>query len=128
MRADPSLGGVMGLTAMVVGVLNTQHGIGIVPACLIGLAVAVVAGCLNGFFVVTCDTNALIVLKRLVEQARLIDQPRDQTAEKQSKGRRRKASQRMPRRAWSLTRWPASSCAPPPLGHACATRLGWMGK
>jgi ribose transport system permease protein len=58
---DLSLGGVMGLTAMVVGVLNTQHGIGIVLACLIGLAVAVVAGCLNGFFVVTCDTNALIV-------------------------------------------------------------------
>lgn len=58
---DLSLGGVMGLTAMVVGVLNTEHGMGIVLACLIGLAVAVVAGCLNGFFVVTCDTNALIV-------------------------------------------------------------------
>jgi ribose transport system permease protein len=58
---DLSLGGVLGLTAMVVGVLNTQHGVGIVPACLIGLVVAVLAGCLNGFFVVTCDTNALIV-------------------------------------------------------------------
>jgi ribose transport system permease protein len=58
---DLSLGGVMGLTAMVVGVLNTRHGVGILPACLIAVAVAVVAGCLNGFFVVTCDTNALIV-------------------------------------------------------------------
>src|SRR6266571_2075984 len=58
---DLSLGGVMGLVAMVVGVLNTEHHVGIVPACLIGVAVAVAAGCLNGFFVVTCDTNALIV-------------------------------------------------------------------
>jgi ribose transport system permease protein len=58
---DLSLGGVMGLTAMVVGVLNTEHGMGIVLACVIGVAIAVIAGCLNGFFVVTCDTNALIV-------------------------------------------------------------------
>src|SRR6266480_6028700 len=34
----------------------------------------------------------------------------------------------MPRRAWSLARWPASSCAPPPPGHVCATRLGRMEK
>jgi ribose transport system permease protein len=58
---DLSLGGIMGLTAMVAGVLNTKHGMGIVPACLIGLVVAVAAGFLNGFFVVKCDTNALIV-------------------------------------------------------------------
>lgn len=58
---DLSLGGVMGLAAMVVGVLNTRHGVGVLPACLIAVAVAVVAGCLNGFFVVTCDTNSLIV-------------------------------------------------------------------
>lgn len=58
---DLSLGGVMGLTAMVVGVLNTEHGMGIVLACVIGVVIAVIAGCLNGFFVVTCDTNALIV-------------------------------------------------------------------
>ncbi|TNC26866.1 ABC transporter permease [Amycolatopsis alkalitolerans] len=58
---DLSLGGIMGLTAMVVGVLNTKHGVGIVPACLIGLVVAVAAGYLNGLFVVRGDTNALIV-------------------------------------------------------------------
>ncbi|HUZ23763.1 MAG TPA: ABC transporter permease [Streptosporangiaceae bacterium] len=58
---DLSLGGVMGLSAMVIGVLNTEHHMGIVAACLIGLVVAVAAGCLNGFFVVNCDTNALIV-------------------------------------------------------------------
>jgi ribose transport system permease protein len=58
---DLSLGGVLGLTAMVVGVLNTQHHLGIVLACVIGVVAAVAAGCLNGFFVVTCDTNPLIV-------------------------------------------------------------------
>jgi ribose transport system permease protein len=58
---DLSLGGVLGLTAMVVGVLNTQHHMAIASACFIGILVAVAAGCLNGFFVVTCDTNPLIV-------------------------------------------------------------------
>lgn len=58
---DLSLGGILGLTAMVVGVLNVQHHMGIALACVIGLVVATVAGCLNGFFVVTCDTNPLIV-------------------------------------------------------------------
>jgi ribose transport system permease protein len=58
---DLSLGGVMGLSAMVVGVLNTRHDVDIWLACAIAVAVAVLAGCLNGFFVVTCDTNALIV-------------------------------------------------------------------
>jgi ribose transport system permease protein len=58
---DLSLGGIMGLTAMVAGVLNTKHGVGIVWACLIGVVVAVVAGYLNGLFVVRYDTNPLIV-------------------------------------------------------------------
>jgi ribose transport system permease protein len=58
---DLSLGGIMGMTATVIAVLNIKHGVGIVVACLVGLAVAVVAGALNGFFVVVCDTNALIV-------------------------------------------------------------------
>lgn len=58
---DLSLGGIMGLTAMVAGVFNTKHGMGIVEACLLGVAVAVVAGFLNGLFVVRYDTNPLIV-------------------------------------------------------------------
>jgi len=58
---DLSLGGVMGLTAMVAGVLNTEQHMSIAVACVIGVVVAVAAGCLNGFFVVTCDTNPLIV-------------------------------------------------------------------
>ena len=58
---DLSLGGVMGLTAMVAGVLNTEQHMGIALACVIGVLAAAAAGCLNGFFVVTCDTNPLIV-------------------------------------------------------------------
>ncbi len=58
---DLSLGGIMGLTAMVAGVLNTKHGMGIVEACAVGVVVAVVAGALNGLFVVRYDTNPLIV-------------------------------------------------------------------
>ncbi|MEX0426731.1 ABC transporter permease [Nocardioides sp. DS6] len=57
---DLSLGGVMGLTAVVVGNLNTESGMNIWLAALIGVAVAVLAGIVNGFFVVTCDTNPLI--------------------------------------------------------------------
>jgi ribose transport system permease protein len=57
---DLSLGGVMGLTAVVAGVLNTQLHMGITLACVIGVLVAVAAGTLNGFFVVVCDTNPLI--------------------------------------------------------------------
>jgi ribose transport system permease protein len=58
---DLSLGGIMGLTGMVVGVLNSQDGVNIVLACLVGMAVAVLAGAVNAFFVVTCDTNPLII-------------------------------------------------------------------
>lgn len=57
---DLSLGGVMGLTAVVVGDLNTSQGMNIWVASLIGVAVALLAGIVNGFFVVVCDTNALI--------------------------------------------------------------------
>jgi ribose transport system permease protein len=58
---DLSLGGIMGLTAMVVGVLNTQNHMDIWTACIIGLVVAVVAGALNGLFVVFFDTDPLII-------------------------------------------------------------------
>lgn len=58
---DLSLGGIMGMTATVIAVLNIKHGVGIVPAIVVGMLVAIVAGALNGFFVVVCDTNALIV-------------------------------------------------------------------
>lgn len=58
---DLSLGGIMGLTATVIAKLNIEQGVDIVTACAIGMLIAVVAGALNGFFVVVCDTNALIV-------------------------------------------------------------------
>lgn len=58
---DLSLGGIMGLTATVIAKLNIQHGVDIVTAGVAGMLVALVAGALNGLFVVVCDTNALIV-------------------------------------------------------------------
>jgi ribose transport system permease protein len=58
---DLSLGGIMGLTAMTVGVLNGRQGMPVLPAALIGLVVAVLAGWLNGLFVVRGDSDALIV-------------------------------------------------------------------
>ncbi len=58
---DLSLGSIMGLVAAVAGVLNTEANVPIALACLIGLAAGVVCGVLNAFFVVTCDTNPLIV-------------------------------------------------------------------
>ena len=58
---DLSLGGIMGLTAMIGGVLNTQGHMAIGLACLIGVLAAIVAGMLNGFLVVRCDTNPLII-------------------------------------------------------------------
>jgi ribose transport system permease protein len=58
---DLSLGGILGLTAMVAGVLNIQQEMNIWLACAIGVAVAVVAGALNGLFVVHFDTDPLII-------------------------------------------------------------------
>ncbi len=58
---DLSLGGIMGLTAMIAGVLNVNDHMAIGLACLIGVAAAVAAGLLNGFLVVKCDTNPLII-------------------------------------------------------------------
>jgi ribose transport system permease protein len=58
---DLSLGGILGLTAMVAGVLNIQQEMNIWVACAIGVAVAVVAGALNGLFVVYFDTDPLII-------------------------------------------------------------------
>jgi ribose transport system permease protein len=58
---DLSLGAVMGLAGATVGVLNVTLGWPILLACLVGLLVAVIAGALNAFFIVTCDTNPLII-------------------------------------------------------------------
>ncbi|MBX6389598.1 MAG: ABC transporter permease [Frankia sp.] len=58
---DLSLGGIMGLTAIFVGWLNTFQGVNIWLACLIGLVVALLCGAINAFLVVTCDSDALII-------------------------------------------------------------------
>ncbi|MBV9192741.1 MAG: ABC transporter permease [Solirubrobacterales bacterium] len=58
---DLSLGGIMGLTAMIAGVLNVNDHMAIGLACIIGVVAALAAGLLNGFLVVRCDTNPLII-------------------------------------------------------------------
>ena len=58
---DLSLGAILGLSAMVAGVLNTRNGVNIWLACLAGVAVAVLAGVLNGLLVVRFDTDPLII-------------------------------------------------------------------
>jgi ribose transport system permease protein len=58
---DLSLGGIMGIAAATVGVLNVKMGLPIVVACAAALVFALFAGCLNAFLVVTLDTNPLIV-------------------------------------------------------------------
>jgi ribose transport system permease protein len=58
---DLSIGGIMGLSGMLAGVLNTHAGWGIVPACIAGVLAGAAAGFINGLFVVYFDSDALIV-------------------------------------------------------------------
>lgn len=58
---DLSLGAVMGMAGATVGVLNVVYDWNIIVACVVGLLVAVLAGAINAFFIVNCDTNPLIV-------------------------------------------------------------------
>jgi ribose transport system permease protein len=58
---DLSLGGIMGIAGATVGVFTVQFGMGLVPACLFALLFSLIAGATNALFVVTLDTNPLIV-------------------------------------------------------------------
>jgi ribose transport system permease protein len=58
---DLSLGSVSALASMVAALLNADHGVGAVEACLAGLAVAIAAGLLNFALVVLFDTDSFIV-------------------------------------------------------------------
>src|ERR1700753_4061659 len=58
---DLSLGSSLGLSAMVLAVLNVQHHTNAVVACLAGVAAAVVVGLINVFFVVFFDNDPFIV-------------------------------------------------------------------
>lgn len=58
---DLSLGAISSFTSMVVAILNVQHGVPIVYACVIGVVIACVIGLVNAVFVVIFDNDALIV-------------------------------------------------------------------
>jgi len=58
---DLSIASNMSFTAMLIAVLNTQHGWSIVPAILVGLLAAVVVGVINGGLVVLIGIDSFIV-------------------------------------------------------------------
>jgi len=58
---DLSLGASLGLSAMTLAVLNVQHNWNVVLACLAAIAVALVVGLINVFFVVFFDNDPFIV-------------------------------------------------------------------
>lgn len=58
---DLSVAANTGLTSMIIAWLNVNHHVAIVPAILIGLAVAVVCGAVNGAIVVRFDVNPFII-------------------------------------------------------------------
>ena len=58
---DLSVASTLGVSAMVVAILNAQHGWAIVPACLVAIAVGAVIGLVNGVIVVRFDIDPFIV-------------------------------------------------------------------
>jgi ribose transport system permease protein len=58
---DLSVAEISGLTSILVGWLNVNHGWGIVPAILVGIAVGILCGAINGWIVVRFDVNPFII-------------------------------------------------------------------
>jgi len=58
---DLSVAEISGLTSIFVAWLNVNHGWGIVPSILMGLAVGVLCGMINGWIVVRFDVNPFII-------------------------------------------------------------------
>jgi ribose transport system permease protein len=58
---DLSVAEISGMTAILIGWLNVNHGWGIIPAILVGLAVGVVCGAINGAIIVKFDVNPFII-------------------------------------------------------------------
>ena len=58
---DLSIAATLGLSAMLVAILNVNQGWGIVPACLAAVAAGALVGAVNGAIVVRFDINPLIV-------------------------------------------------------------------
>ena len=58
---DLSVGGVMGLSLVLVGFLNAEQGWALLPAVLVALAVGVAVGLVNAFFIVAIGIESLVV-------------------------------------------------------------------
>ena len=58
---DLSLGGVGGLAAIAIAVLNVNHGMPITLACLVAVGIGAVCGALNALFVVRFNTGPFIM-------------------------------------------------------------------
>jgi ribose transport system permease protein len=58
---DLSVAEVSGLTSILVGWLNVNHQWPIIPAILVGIAVGIVCGAINGWIVVRFDVNPFII-------------------------------------------------------------------
>ena len=58
---DLSLGSSLGLSAMVLAVLNVQHNTNVVIACVVAICAALAVGLINVFFVVYFDNDPFIV-------------------------------------------------------------------
>src|ERR1700722_10605496 len=58
---DLSVAELSGMTSVLVGWLNVNHGWSIVPAILVALAVGVLCGAINGWIIVKFDVNPFIV-------------------------------------------------------------------
>jgi len=58
---DLSVASIMGLSATIIPVLTTTHGVNIWVSCLIALAACAIAGAVNAFFVVYLDVSSFVV-------------------------------------------------------------------
>jgi ribose transport system permease protein len=58
---DLSVAELSGMVAVLVGWLNVNHGWGIGPAILVGIAVGVLCGAMNGWIIVKFDVNPFII-------------------------------------------------------------------
>jgi ribose transport system permease protein len=58
---DLSVGAMSGLVSMVVAILNTQQGMPIFWACIVGLVIGLFAGLVNGVLVIWFNANSFII-------------------------------------------------------------------
>jgi ribose transport system permease protein len=58
---DLSVGGVMGLSLVLVGFLNVEQGWALLPAVLVALAAGIAVGAINAFFIVAIGIESLVV-------------------------------------------------------------------